>query len=145
MITLGLNMYIGNLMSWIHSLNLRRDQITYWVYIPSHFNQIKEISLVSLIISARARDYFPIMCTKVSIEKQRSGKKISNLNGHSEIVDRFFIFFRILLGICLIHYVIPLFLKRYISLQDIQEDFWVITFIVEITKRYLLIQMPDFL
>ena len=38
MITLGLDMYIGNLMPWIHSLNLRRDWITYWVYIPSHFD-----------------------------------------------------------------------------------------------------------
>ena len=38
MITLGLDMYIGDLMPWIHSLNLRWDQITYWVYIPSHFD-----------------------------------------------------------------------------------------------------------
>ena len=38
MITLGLDMYIGNLMPWIHSFNLRRDWITYWVYIPSHFD-----------------------------------------------------------------------------------------------------------
>ena len=30
---LGLNVYIENLMSWIHSLNLRRDRITYWVNI----------------------------------------------------------------------------------------------------------------
>ena len=29
MITLGLDMYIGNLMPWTHSLNLRRDQIPY--------------------------------------------------------------------------------------------------------------------
>ena len=29
MITLGLDMYIGDLMPWIHSLNLRRDWITY--------------------------------------------------------------------------------------------------------------------
>ena len=33
------------------------------------------------------------MCTKVSIGKWRDGKKISNLDGHSEIVDRFLIFF----------------------------------------------------
>ena len=38
MITLGLDMYIGNLMPWIHSLNLRRDRITYWVDIASHFD-----------------------------------------------------------------------------------------------------------
>ena len=38
MITLGLDMYIENLIPWIHSLNLRRDWITYWVYIPSNFN-----------------------------------------------------------------------------------------------------------
>ena len=30
MITLGLDMYIGDMMPWIHSLNLRQDQITYW-------------------------------------------------------------------------------------------------------------------
>ena len=29
MITLSLDMYIGNPMPWIHSLNLRQDQITY--------------------------------------------------------------------------------------------------------------------
>ena len=38
MITLGLDMYIGDSMPWIYSLNLRQDQITYWVYIPGHFN-----------------------------------------------------------------------------------------------------------
>ena len=38
MITLGLDIYIGNQMSWIYLLNLRRDQITYWVYISSHFD-----------------------------------------------------------------------------------------------------------
>ena len=38
MITLGLDMYIGNSMPWIHSLNLRRDWVNYCVYIPSHFN-----------------------------------------------------------------------------------------------------------
>ena len=31
MITLGLDMYIGNMMPWIHSLNLRQDRITYWL------------------------------------------------------------------------------------------------------------------
>ena len=31
MIALGLDMYIGNSMSSIHSLNLRQDRITYWV------------------------------------------------------------------------------------------------------------------
>ena len=29
MITLGLDMYIENLIPWIHSLNLRHDEITY--------------------------------------------------------------------------------------------------------------------
>ena len=38
MITLGLDMYIGDPMPWIHSLNLKQDRITYSVYIPSHFN-----------------------------------------------------------------------------------------------------------
>ena len=38
MITLGLDMYIGDSMPWIYSLNLRQDQITYWVDIPGHFN-----------------------------------------------------------------------------------------------------------
>ena len=108
MITLGLDMYIGDMMSWIHSLNLRWDRITYWLYIQSHFDQIKVIYLVSLMLSARSQDYFLVMCTK-----------ISNLDGHSEIVDRFLMFFQILQGICLIYCVIPLFLKRYISLQDI--------------------------
>ena len=51
------------------------------------------ICLVSLILSIEARDYFLVMCTKVSIEKWRGGKKISNLAGHSEIVDMFLIFF----------------------------------------------------
>ena len=37
-ITLGLNIYIIYPMPWIHSLNLRGDWITYWVYIPSHFD-----------------------------------------------------------------------------------------------------------
>ena len=119
MITLGLDMYIGDMMSWIHSLNLRWDRITYWLYIQSQFDQIKVIYLVSLMLSARSQDYFLVMCTKVSIAKQRGGKKISNLDGHSEIVDRFLIVFQIFLGICLIYCLIPLFLKRYISLQDI--------------------------
>ena len=38
MITLDLDMYIGDPMPWIHSLNLKQDRITYSVYIPSHFN-----------------------------------------------------------------------------------------------------------
>ena len=50
------------------------------------------------------------MCTRVSIAKWKGGKKISNLDGHSEIVDRFLIFSQILLGICLINYVILFFL-----------------------------------
>ena len=29
MITLGLDTFIGNLMPWIHSLNIKQDQITY--------------------------------------------------------------------------------------------------------------------
>ena len=118
-ITLGLNMYIIYPIPWIHSLNLRRDWITYWVYIPSHFDQIKLICLVSLIFSIRACNYFLIIYTRVSIAKWRGGKKISNLVGHSEIMDRFLIFSLILLGICLIDSATPLFLKKYISLQDI--------------------------
>ena len=35
MVTLSLDMYIGNLMPWIHSINLRRDFITYWVNISN--------------------------------------------------------------------------------------------------------------
>ena len=35
MITLVLDMYRGNPMPWIHSLNLRWDQITHWVNISS--------------------------------------------------------------------------------------------------------------
>ena len=66
---------------------------------------------------------FPILCTKVSITKCRGGKKISNLDGHSEITDRFLILSLFFLGICLIDYVIHFFLKRYISLEDIEEDF----------------------
>ena len=93
MITLSLDTYIGNPMPWIHSLNLRQDQITYWACIPSHFNYIKVICLVSLIISIETQDYFLVMCTRVSvITKWRGGKKISNLVGHSEIMDRFLIF-----------------------------------------------------
>ena len=56
------------------------------------------------------------MCTRVSIAKWRGKKKTSNLDGHNEIMDRFIIFSHILLGICLINSVIPLFLKRYVSL-----------------------------
>ena len=77
------------------------------------------ICLVSLIFSIGEQDYFLVMCTRVSIPKWRGGKKISNLVGHSEIMDRFLFFSRILLGICLIDYVIPLFLKSYINLYDI--------------------------
>ena len=112
MITLGLDIYIGDPMPLIHSLNLRYDRKIYWVYIPSHFDQIKVTCLVSLILFVRAQDFFPIMCTKVSITKWRNGKKISNLDGHSEIIDMFLIFSHILLWICLINYVIPLFLKK---------------------------------
>ena len=61
MITLGLDMHIGNPMPWIHSLNLRRDRITYWVDIASHFDQIKVICPVSLILFIGARDYFPVI------------------------------------------------------------------------------------
>ena len=59
------------------------------IHTVSHFHQIKVICLVSLIFSVGAQDYAPIMCTKVFITKWRSGKKISNLDGHSEIVNRF--------------------------------------------------------
>ena len=38
MITPGLDIYIGNPMTWIHLLNLRQDRIIYWVYIPIHFD-----------------------------------------------------------------------------------------------------------
>ena len=38
MITLDLDMHIENPMPWIHSLNFRQDKITYWLYIPSHFD-----------------------------------------------------------------------------------------------------------
>ena len=109
MITLGLNVYIGDLMPQIHSSNLRRDWITYWVHIPSHFDQIKVICLVSLILTIGAQDYFLVMCTRVSIVKWIGGKKISNLVRHSEIVDRFLMFSQILLRICLIESVIPFF------------------------------------
>ena len=64
-------------------------------------------------------DYFLVICTRVSIAKWKRGMKISNLDGYSEIVDRFLIFSQISLEICLIDYVMPLFLKRYISLYDI--------------------------
>ena len=74
------------------------------------------ICLVSLILSIGARDYFPVMCIKVSISKWKGGKKISNLVGYSEILDMFLIFSRILSGICLIDNGIPLFLKRFMSL-----------------------------
>ena len=92
MITLGLDMCIGNLMPWINSLNLRQNLITYWVNISRYFNLIEVICLVSLILSVWALDYFPTMCTWVSISKWRDGKKISNFDGHSEIVERFLIF-----------------------------------------------------
>ena len=69
------------------------------------------ISLVSFIHSVRARDYFLVMCTKASIAKLRDEKKISSLDGHIEIMDRFLIFSQILLGICLIDCVIHLFLR----------------------------------
>ena len=67
------------------------------------------ICLVSLIIFIRAPYYFLVMCTKVSIAKWRDGNKISNLDGYSEIVDKFHISSQILLGICLIDYVILFF------------------------------------
>ena len=121
MTTLGLDTYIGNLMPWIHSLNLRRDWITYLVYIPNHFDQIKVIYPVSLNFSVAIQDYFPIMCTRISIAKWRGGKKISNLDEHSEIVDRFLIFSQILLGICLIDYVIHFFFLRGISFYRISK------------------------
>ena len=69
------------------------------------------ICLVNLILSIGAQDYFLVMCISVSITKWIGRKKISNLVGHSEIVDRFFTFSRILLGICLIDSVIPFFLR----------------------------------
>ena len=56
------------------------------------------------------------MWTKVFIAKWRGGNKISSFDGHREIIDRFLIFSWILLGICFIDYVIPLLLKKYISL-----------------------------
>ena len=62
------------------------------------------------------QDYFPVTCTRVFIAKYRGGNKISKLDGHNEIVDRFLIFSWIILGICLINYEIPFFLQRYISL-----------------------------
>ena len=79
MITLGLDMCIEDLMPWIHSLNVREDQITYWVYIPSHFDWIKVVCLVSLILSIGAQNYFLVMCTKVFITKWRGRNKLSNL------------------------------------------------------------------
>ena len=54
MITLGLDMCMGNPMPWINSLNLRRNRITYWINISSHFNWIEAVCLVRLILSIGA-------------------------------------------------------------------------------------------
>ena len=51
------------------------------------------------------------MHTKDSITKWRGGKKILNFDKHSEISDWFLITSHMLLEICLIDYVIPLFLR----------------------------------
>ena len=68
------------------------------------------ICIVSLILFVGAQDFYLVMCTKVSIAKWRDGNKITNFDGHSEIMDRFMIF-QIFFGICLIDCVIPLFLR----------------------------------
>ena len=138
MITLGLDMYIGDLMPWIHSLNLRWDQITYWVYIPSHFDQIKVICLVSLILSIGERDYFLVMYTRVSITKWIGGKKISNLDGHSEMMDRFLISSQILVRICLIDCL------RCISIYEISKRFLGYQLYSQDHRRYLLTQISNF-
>ena len=88
MITLGLEMYIGDLMPWIHSLNLRGHRITYWVYILSHFR----LDQGDMSNKFDFFHFFLVICTKVSIVKWRGGKKISNLDEHSEVVGRFLIF-----------------------------------------------------
>ena len=125
MITLCLNMYthyIGNSIPWINSLNLRWSRITYWVNISRHFNQIE-------VVSSRF-DYFlrkygiishlcalgtPLQNRVYERRNQTLIDTLRSIIGFSSLP----IFFQ---G-CLRDYIITSLLKRYISLQDIQEDF----------------------